>query len=210
MGRGDLAIFMEVALATVGAARADLALAAAQASVRKYLDQEITYVASEVAVLDGSGKPWLRLPERPVRGVTLVEEGDGTSDDWEATDTADYVLRRSIIYKVDGSIWTAGNVNVRVTYSHGWNIAVAGTVDSESDSDYTGFAVPADIVLATLNVARRIYTSSGTEIDGGTLEAETIGAYSYSRGSESAKAGGVELVDAEKMILDRYRFQGVA
>lgn len=196
---------MEVATSALNAGLADLTLAAAQASVRKYLDQEITFVSGDIVLLDGNGKPWLRLPERPVRAVTTVEEGDGTTADFEAVEAVDYVLRRSILYRVDGGSWTPGNVNIRVTYDHGWDV---GEVDSDSDSDFDSPNVPGDIVLATLSAARRLYENTGTGGSSGDIVQETIGSYSYTLSSEARRAGGVGLIDAEKLIIERYRFGG--
>jgi len=196
---------MEVATSALNAGLADLTLAAAQASVRKYLDQEITFVSGDIVLLDGNGKPWLRLPERPVRAVTTVEEGDGTTADFEAVEAVDYVLRRSILYRVDGGYWTPGNVNIRVTYDHGWDV---GEVDSDSDSDFDSPNVPGDIVLATLSAARRLYENTGTGGSSGDIVQETIGSYSYTLSSEARRAGGVGLIDAEKLIIERYRFGG--
>jgi len=194
-----------VAESSLTAALADLALAAGQAAVRKYLDQEITFVADDVILLDGFGKPWLRLPERPVRAVTLVEEGDGTTADFETVDADDYVVRRSLLFRVDGTGWAPGNVNVRVTYDHGWDV---GEVDSDSDSDFDHPNVPADIVLATLSAARRMYEHMGDEPQATDIIQESIGGYSYTLSSEARKSAGVDLLAAEKIILDRYRAVG--
>lgn len=186
---------------------ADLALAAAQQAVRQYLDQEITYVAGDVAILDGNGKPWVRLPERPVRSVISVEEGDGTASDFATVDADDFVVRRSILYRVDGAVWTVGNVNLRVTYNHGWDV---GQIDSDSDSDYSNTNnVPADIILATLSAARRMYEGLGTTADTSDIVQETMGSYSYTRDSKAVQSGAVELIPAERMILNRYRMPGV-
>lgn len=212
VGLGDLAIFMHVSQASLNTALADLALAAAQAAVRGYLDQEITFHQDRVEVLDGFGKPWLRLRERPVRSVLKVEEGDGTLADFTTLAAVNYVVRRSLLIRVDGAVWLPGNVNIRVTYSSGYD---SGTVDSDtSDSDYDPLHVPADITLVTLNAARRMYSTLGTS-DGvskaGNIKQETIGAYSYTLSTISEQVGaaaGVELLLAEKAVLDRYLIEG--
>jgi len=212
VGLGDLAKFMNVAEAALNTALADLALQAAQAAIRGYIDQTITLVTNDVEVLDGYGKPWLRLHERPVRAVSKVEEGDGTTASFVEIPTTDWVLRRSLIFRVDGGVWLPGNVNYRVTYTHGWD---TGSVDSDtSDSDFDPLHVPADISLVALNTARRLYGALGTS-DGvskaGNIKQETIGAYSYTLSTVAEQVGaaaGVELLLAEKMVLDRYRYEG--
>lgn len=203
VGRADLAIFLGIELAAIEAARADLALAAAQASVRSYLDQELTLVSGDVVLLHGSGNSRLRLPQRPVRSVSLVEEGDGVT--FEAVDAADYVLRNDILYRI-GAEWPPEFISVRVTYTHGYD---AGAVDSDSDSDYDANHIPADITLVTLSVARRIYDASGATPTDHTLTSERIGNYAYTRAADAAGAGSGELIGAEKIVLDRYRVTGV-
>lgn len=212
VGLGDLAVFMGVAQSSLSAALADLALAAAQDAVRKYIDQVITLVTNDVAYIDGYGKPWLRLPERPVRSVALVEEGDATGGGtFETVPAADYRLRRSLLFRTDGAVWIPGNVNYRVTYTHGYDV---GEIDSDSDSDFDALHVPAYISLVTLNAARRIYDGLGSSDGFGNAEnikQETIGSYSYTLSSSAEQLGaaaGVELLSAEKAILDRYNVKG--
>lgn len=204
VGRADLAIFLGVASSTLNAARADLALAAAQAAVRGYLDQDITLVASEIVTLHGSGNTRLRLPQRPVRSVSKVEEGDGTTADFATIPAADYVLRDSILYRLNAD-WPREFVTVRVTYTHGWDL---GAVDSDSDSDTDANHIPADITLVTLGAAQRIYEASGSAPVDHSLTGERIGNYSYTRSADAA-AGTAALASVERLVLDRYRVTGV-
>lgn len=203
VGLGDLAAFMGTTTAALNTALADLALSAAEQRVRQHTDQRITLVSGDLIYLDGNGRRKLRLPERPVRTVTLVEEGSGDPI-WTALDADNYHLRGSILIRWDGSVWAPGEANIRITYTHGYDV---GAVDSDwSDSDYDSQHVPADLSLATLSLARRIYENLG-EASGtlGEIKQETIGAYSYTLTSSFA---GVELIAAEKAILDSYKMNG--
>lgn len=192
----DLADFMDVPELLMD--NATLALAAAQASVRGYLDQEITMVVDDVEEHDGNGSQRLRLLQRPVIEVTEVQENG------DVLDEGDYALKtvggsfRSILYRID-SCWPVGYGNIRVEYTHGWN--------ARDDEDDFVWLVPADIKLVTLSAARRWYTSAGAT-DDSTLISETIGNYSYTRssGATTVSGGAFDLVDAEKYVLDRYRF----
>lgn len=200
ISRADLAAFLDVELASLDNALSALAVASAQASVRKYLDQEITYVASDERLVDGTGTRILRLHERPVRGVNLVEDSDGNT-----VDATTYVLRRNQLIFLDAeTVWEKGLANYTVTYSHGWN---TGQVDSDSDSDFETLSVPADIVLVTLALARRVYQHGGEDAQG-ELKSESIGDYSYTLADDAEQVAGVKLNAAEQAVLDRYRVGG--
>jgi hypothetical protein len=205
IGLGDLASFMSTTIPALNQALADLAVSAAQSKVRRYLDQEITLVSGDLVYLDGNGRKKIRLPERPVRSVALVEEGP--SDLWTTLDSDAYFLRDSILIRWDGSVWCPGEANLRVTYTHGYDV---GAIDSDwSDSDFDAQHVPADISLAALSLARRMYENMGASPEGaGELTQETIGAYSYTLSEAAQKAAGVDLIQAERYVLDSYKMNG--
>lgn len=207
VGLGDLAAFMGTTTAALNTALADLAVSAAESRVRKYIDQTITLVSGDVVYLDGNGRYKLRLPQRPVRSVALVEEGYGDPT-WETLDADSYHLRGSILIRWDGAKWMPGQANVRVTYTHGYDV---GAIDSDfSDSDFDAQHVPADLSLATLSLARRIYENLGASADGavGDIKQETIGSYSYTLSTAVEQAAGVELLQAERFVLDAYKMNG--
>lgn len=208
VGLGDLAAFMDVAVADLDTALANLALSAAEQRIRNYTDQQITYLANDLVYLDGNGRRKLRLPERPVVSVISVEEGSGDPV-WTVLDADNYHLRGSVLIRWDGSVWNAGEANVRVTYHHGWLTSAIGVDSDISDSDFTAGYIPADLSLATLSMARRVYEDLGTS--GGTLgdiKQETIGSYSYTLSTVNEAAGGVELTLPERAVLDSYKMNG--
>jgi len=171
-----------------------IALDSACQSVRTYLGQTVNYVADDVEVHSGSGRRKLRLRERPVRVVTEVKV-DNT-----VIDPTTYNVRGAIITYTNTDAWTFGNDNIRVKYSHGYDI------DEPSE-----FNVPADIRLVTLLAARRVYEAVGyfQSIGGGVLTGETIGDYSYTL-SDSAATSVAEasaLTEGEEYVLDRYRIE---
>lgn len=214
VGVADLAVFLDVDVTTLDLATANLATKAAQQKVRQYLNQVITYVTGDVVLLDGNGKFRIRLPERPIRKITLIEE-EGSNDEWDEVAATDYRLkdaRYGIVVRQDGVSWPAGYANIRVTYDHGWNTnPVIDSDMSDSDFDTDLNALPADISLVTLSLARRMYENMGSAAGAGTagnIKQETIGAYSYTLSAAAEKAAGVDLVFAEKSVLDSYRMEG--
>lgn len=202
-------MFLETTVASLNLSLSNLALSAAEQRVRNYLDQHITYVANDVVYLDGNGRGKLRLPERPVISVIQVEEGWGDPT-WTVLDADSYHVRESVLIRWDGSAWVPGEANVRVTYHHGWITSAVGVDSDISDSDFTANYIPADLSLATLSMARRIYESLGAESasTGGDIRQETIGSYSYTLSEAAAAAAGVELILAEKAVLDAYKMNG--
>lgn len=205
---GDLAIHMQVAQGSLTTALADLAVSAAQKRIREYLEQEVTYHASDVVYLDGNGKTKIRLPERPVVDVTRVEEGLGGTS-WTELDADNYFVRKSILIRWDGAVWCVGDANLRVTYDHGY---YTGDIDSDvSDSDFDPLNVPSDLVLVALSLARRMYENMGSEVESlgaGNIKQETIGSYSYTLSSAAEAAAGVTMLKAEMAVLDSYKFRG--
>lgn len=199
LGVGDLATFMGVTSSSLNQALASLSISSAMASVRSYVDQELTFHQNDSIRLDGTGTTRLRLPERPVRLVTSVTEDD------TVLAATDYVLRDSILTRLQNLVWSAVEpANIAIIYSHGWDV---GDVDANiSDSDFDQLHIPADLVLATLSVARRSYEHSGL-VAVGAVKSETIGGYAYTL-DDSAVEEGTDLIPAEEHVLDRYRFRG--
>lgn len=193
----DLAEFLRVDESDL-APGAQLALDAAQAAVRRYLDQDITLVIDDVEVHDGRGKGRIRLRQRPVREVTEVVV-DGVPLDGDLWAVRNHMVELVDYY--DAFPWGRGNVVI--TYSHGW--------DTELSYEYEiDEMVPADIRWATLSASRRTYLDFGEDEGTGAVQSETIGAYSYQTASElrqAAAAAGTDLYPPELAILDRYRVQ---
>lgn len=79
-------------------------------------DVSFVPVADAVAILDGSGGPYLTLPDARVTAVSAVERWNGSA--WEASD-ASYRLLDDGALLVDG-LWSSGRANLRVTYTHGY------------------------------------------------------------------------------------------
>lgn len=196
---------MGVSGSDLDASQALLAVRAAMASVRNYLDQLITFVANDSVRFDGSGTRVLRIKERPIRRIDSVVVNAGDDDEETVAATA-YFLRDSLLIRDDDDVWPRGLGNVTVQYDHGWD--VTGSSDSES----LFIPIPADITLVTLSAARRTYVNAGEEgqaVTGAT--SYSIGAYSESHGSEEggvAASAGVTLITAEKNVLDTYKVRG--
>lgn len=177
---------------------ATLALNAAMASVRRFLGQEITYVADDVVELDGSGRDSMVLPQRPVRDLTVIVE-NGADQGALDFDTV-YLLRDGILYKRCGC-WLVGRGNVKLTYSHGWD------VEAETSSGDDENQIPADIILVTLGAARRAYNDGGEFAQ--DVAGETIGNYAYTAAASEAITEAAKLLKGEELILGLYRLHRV-
>lgn len=188
------------ALLGVAANPADLltkmSLDAACESVRSYLGQDVNLVTDDVEYHSGRG--WqhnrIRLRQRPVRSVTSVQMFP--FDDAPTTLVAgdDYVVRDALVIIISGSYWDEWAENIKVTYTHGWD--VVPPLDKP---------VPADIRLVALSAARRIYVAMGEVDDAGAFRQETMGTYSYTVGGREGATSVVELMSSEMAVLDRYR-----
>ena len=191
----DLSAFMGVTVDT-NDLMTKIAMDSACDAVRSYLDQDINLVTSDVEYHSGHG--WLhdriRLRQRPVVSVASVEDSGVI-----LTAGSNYRVRDSFIVMIDGGFFYDGNDNVKITYTHGW------TVPATSQSQ----AIPADIRLVALSIARRVWTNEGTQ-DIGTIRSEKIGEYSYTTGDGSRGGGDIavsvaQMLRAEKDVLDKYR-----
>lgn len=194
----DLEAYMELDAGDLtGSNMAIIALDSACEIVRGYISQTVNLVEDDVVLFNGNGRPRLILPEMPVVNVTAVTE-DTTEltpdDDW-------YVDRAGILHrKTAYEVWPVGVGNIEVTYTHGW-AAIEADVDEENGI----CRVPSDIRRVALGIARRVYTSTGAE-SGGIVQ-ETMGSYSYTQDNSSSSSGGDggDLLDGERVVLDRYR-----
>ncbi|MFE5514462.1 hypothetical protein ACFQ9J_28405 [Streptomyces sp. NPDC056529] len=70
--------------------------------------QQISRVNNDTVTLRGSGRTALKLPQRPVRDVTVVAGLPTTAWVWDGAD---------LLWRTDGGFWTGP---VTVTYSHGF------------------------------------------------------------------------------------------
>lgn len=183
----DLETFLGV---TLSAPEARFLIDTAQDAIRKYLNQVVTAVDDEIVFIDGSGRDWFRLPERPVTSVTsILDDNLAVTAGTYPTDT--WFVRGQVVVRRDRGIWPVGRGNLKVTYSHGW----------EPED------VPYDIRMVSLNLARRVNDTVGTA-SGTTVTQEAIGAYSYSTSTDTVIDLASTLTGTEAAILKRYRVTG--
>jgi hypothetical protein len=172
-----------------------IALDAACQAVRTYLGQDINLVENDVEIHSGSGRRKLRLRERPVRSISSVLVGT------TQTVATAYSLVGDTITLLDSAWWESGDDNVSVTYTHGYDLSEA------PDPDDT-IRVPADIRLVALSIARRVYTSVGTDLaSAGGVISETMGDYSYTLASDAVVKTAGALTETEKSALSPYRIE---
>lgn len=203
ISEADLEAFLGVPVLT------DLMLAIALDSacdaVRSFIGQRINRVNGDVIYLDGTGRDSFRLPERPVREITeimedgsVVDPGTYPSQDWMYDPKSGVVSRQNLR-------WRSGRHNIKVTYSHGYDVTAPFDM-----------VVPADLRMVTLVVARRIYKNVNDSASaGGVLKSESIGAYEYvledlpADVSKAIFSAGA-LTQEEEGVLWKYRVLGVA
>jgi hypothetical protein len=129
----------------------------------------------------------VRLPQIPVTAVDSVVDKDAAALDftWYQVDGGgtEITLTSAEVYRFDYEYpWRTPLAPVTVVYDHGYD------------------PVPDDIVALVCQVAAR---ALGRPPETSGLTQETIGAYSYSIGVAAA-AGGLGLLDSEKVIARRY------
>ena len=191
----DLEAWLDVDITNPNSLAVKIALDSACEKVRTYLGQMINYVQDDVEIHSGGGRKKLRLRERPVRDLTELEVSG------EIIDPDEYSVRYfdhpmlAVVTFVDGERYWRGDDNIYVTYSHGYDLVEAADAVN----------VPADIRLVALMLASRVYQSIGVPVSVGGLTSETIGDYSYQLDAATAASSAIELYDAEKITLDRYR-----
>jgi len=184
----DLEAWLDDTIADPNSLAVKITLDAACEKVRTYLGQTINLVADDIEIHSGSGRRKLRLRQRPVRSVSEVKIDDVVMS------ASTYNVRGAIVTFTDTDTWTNGDDNISVKYTHGYDIS------EPSDNN-----VPADIRLVALLLASRIYQSIGVPVAVGGLSGETIGDYSYTLDNAASSASAIELYDAEKYCLDKYR-----
>lgn len=163
---------------------ATIYLSIASGMVRDFLQQQITAVAADVALLDPIDGAYLMLPELPVTDVTLVETFDGTV--WATADPGTYTVSKRLGMIAArpglGMQWPTAPESWRVTYSH-------------------GFAeVPDSLVGVTLGVASRGYASEPG------VDLERIGGYQVKYASVEADG----FTPLELKALARYMVARIA
>ena len=158
---------------------ATLMLGIASSMVRDELQQDLDYVANDVAVLDPIDGAFLFLPQLPVADVTLVETWDPDLLAWVTQDPTTYTVSTSLgaIAAIPGCgiVWPSTPGSWRVTYSHGFN------------------PIPDGLVGVVLGVAARTYSTPAG------AESERIGGYQV---KYAMQADGFKPL--ERKILGRY------
>lgn len=169
----DLAELLGETFDATRTAQANAALELASATIQGWTRQTIELVAGDTVTLRGTWDEELVLPQRPVVAVTAVSV-DGT-----ALTADDWRLWGSSLVRVGYGNWAGPDVAVAVTYSHGWAV------------------IPDVIRAVTMQIAVRLMANPGL------VQAESIGTYSVTYGSE-AGGGGALTID-EQALLGPFR-----
>ena len=199
----DVAAIIGRPLSTLEQTNGTRLLGMASGRVRRYTRQQITQTIDDVVVLPGNWGHVLSLPQRPVQSVKSVvfSSQSQPSTAWKLIGD-DLVLSTGAYMpdygasmfggtalwgpagsnngpQVTGATWQGPQVQITVTYTHGYS------------------EVPADIVNEVAGmVALQLSTSVG-------VNSEQIGGYKvgYLRG----EGGGMQLTEEAKKVLNFYR-----
>jgi hypothetical protein len=194
--RGDVEAFLQNAgLITTGLLQdsIDRALREADAAIRNYTNQYLSFVEDDTVTIDGGGRV-IFLPQLPVTEVVSIEE-DGEA----LTVTDDYIVGRyGVIHRV-GRRWATGIQNIVVTYSHGYE------------------SIPQDITDIATRAASRAYQAGLKAADTAGVpgvQSKTLGDFSVTFAGDGNIADGLMgasgarlLLMSEKEMLNRYRLE---
>lgn len=182
----EFGFFLGVTFTDAQAERAQLLLELASGAIQRFTRQTIELVEDDVAVLHGTWKAGLVLPQVPVVSVSTVEldiEGVLTEDtDW-SFDGQRTLWRGVVPTGTAGRSWGGDTQKITVTYTHGWE------------------EIPAEIRAVCLQIAARSYRNPGG------VSAESVGQYSVTYGSG---AQGISLTPDEKAMLRSLRSKWVS
>lgn len=173
----------------------ELGISSACWAIGNYIGQELVYTPDDEEVRDGTGRPRMRLRQRPVRDISSILVDD------EELDLDMVVLRDAVLTLTDGSVFTRGLSNVIITYSHGWDLDPADSSDGDPE-DYLPF--PSDIKLVALSAARRYMQRWGESGLEGEIMMEKLGDYEYTLHPDK-RTHDHDLLRYETAVLDRYR-----
>jgi hypothetical protein len=136
-----------------------LMLEIASGMVVKYLDQQISFQAGDIAELDPASSKVI-LPEMPVLGVSLVEYFDGTSWVTAAPNTYKVSLRLGTVTGLGGlgTRWPADPGSWRVTYDHGYSPVPFGIVGAVLGAAARAYSTPAGIDMERIGGYQVKYT----------------------------------------------------
>jgi hypothetical protein len=157
------------------------ALDYASGLVRHYTGQIFELVVDDVHLLSGTGTHHLQLPQTP---VVDLDAASITMSDWygNVVTPSTYFLTRldpvaGILHRID-STWPIGDLNIAVTYSHGY------VMPGETyEGPLTVPPLPGLVRVTTASIAASLYALDPT----GKIAAEAIGSYNYSVESGSAE-----------------------
>ncbi len=194
----QIANFLQLTIDAAHTEAAEQAITSASAAIQNYCHQYLAEVKDDIVIFDIEHRRYdLHLPELPVQSIKSVTE-NGTS---LIADT-DYKLGdKGILYRI-GKTWALGVQVVQVIYTHGF-------------AEITIGAYPEDLVAVCVRAAARAYqaglrVSALSGVPG--VQAESLGDYSITYGSETSSTGEYSLgasgapllLRSEKEILDKY------
>jgi hypothetical protein len=179
----DLNNFSQLALDPADPSAAFL-LSVASGMIRRYLEQDVTVVESDVEYCDPLNSSVVLLRQLPVQSVSKVETStDGAT--WAVVDPANYTVSRKTgvvaAKPYTGVQWPSEPESWRVTYSHGYA------------------TVPDELKGVACSIAARFYSTPAG------IDMERTGQRQVKYSLESAGFSGMEA-----MVLSSFRNPRVA
>jgi hypothetical protein len=156
--------------------------------VRRYTGQLFDFIEDDVVYLHGSGTRSLQLPQCPVYEVSLVENLDETGTVVTNPSTFRFRVDASagLMYRQDDD-WTVGNMNWRVTYTHGYLVP---------GQTYTGLLTVEELPPSVRKAVTEIAAQLVVLDPAGIVDSERIGNYNVNYASppgESPRRFGEQL-----------------
>lgn len=177
------------------------ALDRASALVRDYTGQQFDFVENDTFAMSGTGTHSIQLPQLPVAYpvevttppvVVALLDNFGVAGTWPSVYSLRLDDKSGLLYRID-DVWPIGNLNLEVTYSHGYRLP--GQPYSET---FIISPLPSLVRRKTASIAACLYALDPQ----GTVTTEGIG--NYNVGYTGNEAGEVA-----QSLADLYRYRVV-
>ena len=190
----DLEAVLGRTLTDTEATRAAALLVQASAVVRRASSQDFTQ--AETVIRSHVRDAFVVLPQRPVNGVSSVQDIDG-NDVWFQWDGLDRIIvdPSRAINEFELNTLAYPPPTIDVTYDHGF---------AATDDDPPVSTIPADVVAVVCQIVLR---TLGQDPTASGMQQESIAGYSYSVGSAAA-AGVIGLLPPEAEFLASFKRRG--
>jgi hypothetical protein len=159
--------------------------------IQQYTGRNLKSTAYVDEKYSGDGTQYMFLKNYPITAITTVKYFDNFSQTVMQTlvENQDYIPFYDEGYLFSSAGWINDKLNYRISYTAGYT------------------AIPFNVKVACAQLGYLVYTKKG---DSGLLTSESIGNYSYDKGSNE-DAFGMGVPDEIIGVLNSYRiYQGIS